>query len=271
VLFSSDTDLATDMAHLEELIEAVRSGEYDLATGSRRMAESDAARPAKRDIPSAGFNGLVRLFLRSDLMDHQCGFKAFDREAMLELLDETQDRHWFWDTEVLVRAQRKGLRVKEFPVRWEPKGDSKVDLVRDVLGMGSQILRTWWQLSVAPRITPWRSFAAGALLGDEDEALLGAIIGGGSPSPSSQARSPITWTSGWSGSWSVGATRTRPCGPIGRPQRSASGSPRTPAVQVTVSVGIVPPSDRRTASASTRSTIAPRRTSTPLLRRRFSA
>ncbi|MFB6137872.1 MAG: flippase-like domain-containing protein [Halobacteriaceae archaeon] len=159
-----DTDLATDMAHLEELIESVRSGEYDVVTGSRWLPGHEADRPAKRGIPSRGFNLAVRATLRSDLRDHQCGFKAFDRAALLDLLADVEDRHWFWDTEVLVRAQRRGLRVKEFPVRWTPKGDSKVDLVRDVLGMGSQIVRLWWQTAVSPRVTRRRSVAAGVLL-----------------------------------------------------------------------------------------------------------
>lgn len=159
-----DTDLSTDMRHLEELVESVRSGEYDIATGSRLLPRSDAERPAKRDIPSKGYNALVRLFLRSRLRDHQCGFKAFDREALFSLLEETEDTHWFWDTEVLVRAQRRGYRIREFPVAWTPKGDSKVDIVRDVFGMGSQILRTWWQLSVSPRITRTVTLTAGSVL-----------------------------------------------------------------------------------------------------------
>ena len=161
VLVYFDTDLATDMKHLEELVERVRSGSADVATGSRWMPGQTADRPPKRGIPSRGFNGLVRLFLRSDLRDHQCGFKAVSREAFEQLADDVADEHWFWDTELLVRAQRSGLRVAEFPVEWEPKGDSKVDLVRDVFGMGSQILRLWWQLSVAPRITPTRTIVAG--------------------------------------------------------------------------------------------------------------
>jgi uncharacterized membrane protein YbhN (UPF0104 family) len=159
-----DTDLATDMAHLEELVESVRSGAYDLATGSRWLPDSEADRPAKRGVPSLGYNGLVRLFLGSDLQDHQCGFKAFDREVLFSLLSDVEDDHWFWDTEVLVRAQRAGYRVKEFPVDWEPQTDSKVNIVRDVLGMGSQILRTWWQVSVSPRVTRRVSLAAGTLL-----------------------------------------------------------------------------------------------------------
>jgi len=159
-----DTDLATDMGHLAELVESVRSGDYDVATGSRWLPDSDADRPRKRGVPSLGYNRLVRLFLRSDLQDHQCGFKAFDREALFDLLDDVEDDHWFWDTEVLVRAQRAGYRVTEFPVNWTPKGDSKVDIVRDVFGMGSQIVRTWWQLSVSPRITRRATVVAGSLL-----------------------------------------------------------------------------------------------------------
>jgi uncharacterized membrane protein YbhN (UPF0104 family) len=159
-----DTDLATDMAHLEELVEHVRSGEADVATGSRLLADSDADRPAKRGVPSRGYNALVRLLLRSEVRDHQCGFKAFDREVLFALLEEVEDDHWFWDTELLVRAQRAGYRVAELPVTWTPKGDSKVDLVRDVFGMGSQIVRMFWQLSVSPRVTRRTSLAAGSLL-----------------------------------------------------------------------------------------------------------
>ncbi|ELZ45586.1 dolichol-P-glucose synthetase [Halorubrum distributum JCM 9100] len=159
-----DTDLATDMRHLEELVESVRLDGYDVATGSRWLPEHQAERPAKRGIPSLGFNMLVRTILRSDLKDHQCGFKAISRSAFEQLGPSIKDEHWFWDTELLVKAQREGFRVKEFSVDWEPKGDSKVDLVRDVFGMGSQILRTFWELSVSPRITQRVSLGAGTLL-----------------------------------------------------------------------------------------------------------
>ena len=159
-----DTDMATDMAHLRELVESVRSGEYDVATGSRWIDGREADRPVKRGVPSHGYNTLVRLFLRSDLRDHQCGFKAFDREVLSDLKGDVEDDHWFWDTEVLIRAQRADYRVREFPVDWTPKGDTKVDLVRDVFGMGSQVLRTWWQVGVSPKIDRRVSLTAGTLL-----------------------------------------------------------------------------------------------------------
>jgi len=159
-----DTDLATDMGHLAELVGSVRSGRYEFATGSRWLPDSDADRPARRGLLSLGYNTLVRLLLGSGLRDHQCGFKAFDRAALFDLLEDVEDDHWFWDTELLVRAQRAGYRVREFPVAWAPHEDSTVDPVRDVLGMGSQLLRTWWQLSVRPRLTPRVNLAAGVLL-----------------------------------------------------------------------------------------------------------
>jgi uncharacterized membrane protein YbhN (UPF0104 family) len=159
-----DTDLATDMRHLEELVESVRSGEYDLATGSRWVPGERAQRPARRGVPSRGFNWLVRTLLGSDIRDHQCGFKAVSRDAYFRLAADIEDEHWFWDTELLVRAQRAGLSVREFPVEWTPKGDSKVDLVRDVFGMGSQILRCWWEFAVSPRVNQRTGIAVGLLL-----------------------------------------------------------------------------------------------------------
>nr|QNO41251.1 glycosyltransferase AglD [Methanosarcinales archaeon ANME-2c ERB4]QNO41678.1 glycosyltransferase AglD [Methanosarcinales archaeon ANME-2c ERB4]QNO48385.1 glycosyltransferase AglD [Methanosarcinales archaeon ANME-2c ERB4] len=140
ILVYIDVDLATDMSHLSELINQIRSG-YDLATGSRMMPESDAVRSAKRGIASKGFNFLVRTMLGSKLYDHQCGFKAFKRSVLLDLLDQVRDEHWFWDTEILVRAERAGYRVAEFPIKWRPGSSTKVDMKRDVVGMGLAILR----------------------------------------------------------------------------------------------------------------------------------
>jgi uncharacterized protein (TIRG00374 family) len=171
-----DTDLATDIQHLEELVESVHSGSYDLATGSRWLPGEEADRPAKRGVPSRGFNFVVRTLLGSELRDHQCGFKAFSREAFETLVDDVEDDHWFWDTEMLVRAQRNGFDVKEFPVEWTPKGDSKVDLVRDVFGMGSQILRCFWEFSVSPYANRRTGMVVGTLLSVAAFALMFVYI-----------------------------------------------------------------------------------------------
>ncbi|KUK69588.1 MAG: Glycosyl transferase family 2 [Methanomicrobiales archaeon 53_19] len=139
-----DVDLATDMAHLGELIDAIRSG-CAVATGSRLMPESRVDRDSRREIASRGYNALVRMILGSRLYDHQCGFKAFSRACLEALLPSVQSPHWFWDTELLVLAQHRGFRVCEFPVRWH-QGEGTTVTLSDVTGMGSEILRLRWRL-----------------------------------------------------------------------------------------------------------------------------
>jgi len=142
-----DVDLATDLTHLPELVGAIRDG-ADIATGSRLMPDSRIVRSGGREIASRGYNLLVRVFLGSRLHDHQCGFKAFRKERILYLIPEIQATHWFWDTEALVRGQRKGYHVAEFPVVWR-QGPGTTVRFKDVFSMGSQIIGLWWQLHVA--------------------------------------------------------------------------------------------------------------------------
>jgi glycosyltransferase involved in cell wall biosynthesis len=146
VLIYMDVDLATDLKHLSQLINAVTADGYLLATGSRRLSQSNAKRTFTRSFASKSYNFMVRLFLRSKVKDHQCGFKAFQREMILPLLDEVTANHWFWDTEVLVRAQRKGYKVKEFPVEWKSTRETKVKLFHDSFDMGMQIFVLWRRL-----------------------------------------------------------------------------------------------------------------------------
>lgn len=139
-----DVDLATDMRHLGELIGHIRNG-ADIATGSRLMQPEFARRSGTREISSRVYNLLVRMVLGSRLQDHQCGFKAFRRERVLALLPQVEATHWFWDTELLVRAQRSGYRIAEFPVRWQESRRTTVRL-KDVWEMGSAVFRLWWRL-----------------------------------------------------------------------------------------------------------------------------
>lgn len=145
IVIYCDVDLATDTKHIRQLIDAIRGG-CDVATGSRLMKDSDVVRPFNREFASRGYNFLVRLLLRSRIYDHQCGFKAFNRKSIAPLLAEVNDTHWFWDTELLVRAQRKGMKVYEFPVHWRHGGTTTVNLKRDVLYMGSRVFRLWFDL-----------------------------------------------------------------------------------------------------------------------------
>ncbi len=140
VVVHMDVDLSTHLKHLKELIDSVEVDGYDIATGSRLMKESRTQRPTRRDIASKGYNFLIRLLLRSKLHDHQCGFKAFKKQVILEFRKDIKDNHWFWDTEVLILAQRRGYTIKEFPVEWSQDDSSKVDLKTDALYMMRKLL-----------------------------------------------------------------------------------------------------------------------------------
>jgi glycosyltransferase involved in cell wall biosynthesis/putative flippase GtrA len=139
VLVYMDVDLSTDLAALLPLVAPLVSGHSDLAIGSRLARHSRVERGAKRELISRSYNLLLRQLLRARFSDAQCGFKAIRRDAARELLPVVEDNAWFFDTELLVVAERAGLRIHEVPVDWVDDPDSSVDLVRtavdDLKGM----------------------------------------------------------------------------------------------------------------------------------------
>jgi len=148
VIVYMDLDLATDLRALKPLVEAITLEGYDFSTGSRLLPQSKVDRTLRRNISSKSYNFLVRHMLGSKLRDHQCGFKGFKREEVLQLLDEVEATHWFWDTEILVRAQKHGFKVKEIAVEWQSGIGTKVNLFKDSWNMGRQVLRLWWKLKI---------------------------------------------------------------------------------------------------------------------------
>jgi len=148
VLVYMDLDLATNLSYLRPLVEAISVEGYDFSTGSRMLPQSRAERTFGRSLSSKTYNFLVRHMLGSKLHDHQCGFKAFKREPLLELLDKVEATHWFWDTEILVRAHRQGFKIKEIAVEWKSGRGTKVNLFRDSWKMFRQIMGLWWKLKI---------------------------------------------------------------------------------------------------------------------------
>ncbi len=140
-----DVDLATDVKHARELLDRVEAG-ADVATGSRYLRQSRTNRSSKRLFFSSGYNTLVRLLLGSKLRDHQCGFKAFKKTVALHLCREARSNKWFWDTEVLVLAQKRGFRVEEFPIEWNEQRTTTMNFKTDILGMGAALFELWWRL-----------------------------------------------------------------------------------------------------------------------------
>jgi putative flippase GtrA len=130
VLAYLDVDLSTDLAGLSPLIAPLLSGHSDLAIGTRLSRGSRVVRGTKREFISRSYNGIVRTVLSASFTDAQCGFKAITRPAADRLLPLVRDDAWFFDTELLVLAERSGLRIHEVPVDWQDDPDSRVDIVQ---------------------------------------------------------------------------------------------------------------------------------------------
>ncbi|MFI5492446.1 glycosyltransferase [Actinoplanes sp. NPDC051859] len=129
VLAYMDVDLSTDLGALLPLVAPLISGHSDLAIGSRLARGSRVVRGAKREFISRSYNLILRGTLSARFSDAQCGFKAIRADVAERLLPMVEDTGWFFDTELLVLAEKAGLRIHEVPVDWIDDPDSRVDIV----------------------------------------------------------------------------------------------------------------------------------------------
>ena len=143
-----DVDLSTDLAALLPLVAPLLSGHSDVAIGSRLSRTSRVVRGPKREFISRSYNLLLRTTLRIGVSDAQCGFKAMRVDAARVLLPHVKDTAWFWDTELLVLAERSGMRIAEVPVDWTDDPDSRVDIcttavedLRGIVRVGRALIR----------------------------------------------------------------------------------------------------------------------------------
>ncbi|WP_460355788.1 bifunctional glycosyltransferase family 2/GtrA family protein [Mycobacterium sp. ZZG] len=140
VLVYMDVDLSADLAALAPLVAPLISGHSDLAIGTRLARGARVRRGPKREIISRCYNLILKSTLSAGFSDAQCGFKAIRADVAAQLLPYVEDTGWFFDTELLVLAERSGLRIHEVPVDWIDDPDSRVDLVAtaaaDLRGIG---------------------------------------------------------------------------------------------------------------------------------------
>ncbi|WP_025158097.1 glycosyltransferase [Leifsonia aquatica] len=148
VLVYLDEDLSTDLAALPPLVAPLLSGHSDLAIGTRLGRTSRVTRGGRREFISRSYNLLLRRTMSVGFSDAQCGFKAIRSDVAQRLLPLVEDDAWFFDTELLILAERSGLRIHEIPVDWVDDPQSSVDIVstamEDVKGMvrvGTNIAR----------------------------------------------------------------------------------------------------------------------------------
>ncbi|AXE27071.1 glycosyltransferase family 2 protein [Streptomyces globosus] len=176
VLAYMDVDLSTDLNALLPLVAPLVSGHSDLAIGTRLARSSRVVRGAKRELVSRAYNLLLRSSLAARFSDAQCGFKAVRRDVAERLLPLVEDSGWFFDTELLVLAERAGLRIHEVPVDWVDDPRSSVHIARTAV----EDLKGVWRVG--------RALATGALpldrlarpFGDDprDRSALPGVPGG---------------------------------------------------------------------------------------------
>jgi glycosyltransferase involved in cell wall biosynthesis len=141
-----DVDLEVHCRYLPSLVRALEQG-ADVAT-VRRIYAFQILR-LDRYLMSRGYSFLVRRLLGVDLLDTETGFKFFRRERLLPVLDQIRDPGWFWDTEFMVRALHRGLRIVEIPGAYLRRYDktSTVHGLRDTVEYFLKLLSFRRQLS----------------------------------------------------------------------------------------------------------------------------
>ena len=125
-----DVDLSTDLSALPQTIAAVDGEGYDIAIGSRlKRGAQVIGRSFKRELISRSYSLIFRAMFLAGFQDAQCGFKAVSRRAADDVAPLVVDNGWFFDTEMLLIAEKNGYRIKEIPVKWTDDPDSRVKII----------------------------------------------------------------------------------------------------------------------------------------------
>jgi glycosyltransferase involved in cell wall biosynthesis len=159
ILAYMDVDLSTDLRALLPLVAPLLSGHSDVSIGSRLLPGSRVRRGLKRELISRCYNRLLRTVLHNRFHDAQCGFKALRADAAQRLMGGVQDQGWFFDTELLINAERMGMRIHELPVDWNDDPDSRVNIVATAIADLRGVARLWRARGVAQRGSSTRRMA----------------------------------------------------------------------------------------------------------------
>ena len=132
VLAYMDVDLSTDLSALPPLVDAIAVEGYVVAIGSRLARGARTTRSFRREVISRAYNLLIKAIHFTRFSDAQCGFKAVSRRAARELVPLIKNEEWFFDTELLILAEKRGYRIREIPVRWLEDPDTRVKIASTV-------------------------------------------------------------------------------------------------------------------------------------------
>ena len=133
ILSYMDVDLSTGLEAFPSLVRAIAEDGHHVAVGSRLAGGARTARSLKREVISRAYNGLIKVGFQTRFSDAQCGFKAIGRAAAQILVPLVVDNHWFFDTELLIIAEKRGFRIRDIPVNWNEDPDSRVHIVNTAM------------------------------------------------------------------------------------------------------------------------------------------
>lgn len=150
-----DIDLSTNIKHLGEALHIFRTqAEVEYINGSRFAKESDTqGRKWYRKITSQGLLILLKVFLGMKCTDAICGFTFLRRSRALELIEaNSQDNGWFYMIEFLLRAEKRGISVLDYPVEWQEDYNTTVKIFKTICNYVVQISRLWVEFYVRRHI-----------------------------------------------------------------------------------------------------------------------
>ena len=124
-----DVDLATDLAHFPALVQSLEEG-YHVAIGSRLSKGSRVTRSLKREVISRCYNLMITSLFFTSFDDAQCGFKALTRQTARAIVPRIKNDNWFFDTELLIIAAKRGYKIKHLPVKWVDDPTSTVNIAK---------------------------------------------------------------------------------------------------------------------------------------------
>ena len=144
-----DADLDTGLDAFLPCIQPILDGTAAMSIGNRYDKRSRVDRGAGRKLLSQGYNILIRAFFPSSrVQDAHCGFKFLRADVAQELLRKTRSNAWFFDTELLVHAQRAGYRIAQVPVQWvdDCERKSRVHVPRIIAEYMTNLAKLRWRL-----------------------------------------------------------------------------------------------------------------------------
>jgi len=152
ILTYMDVDLSTGLDAFPPLVKAIAEDGYHIAIGTRLAKGANIKRSPTREVLSRGYNFIIKAMFLTKFSDAQCGFKAISKPAAEVLLPHMEDNAWFFDTELLIVAEKRGFRIAEVPVKWIEDPDTRVKIRKTV----TDDLKGLWRLRRGglPKVAP---------------------------------------------------------------------------------------------------------------------